>query len=153
MATKKTIKGTRYKQRRRAKVYFRDEGKCVYCLQNIAQEEMHLDHVIPLARGGANNIDNLVASCQICQHEKRDKALNQLPSDVLSRVRPKILAAKNRGIDFPLDLPRLLGQPMRKLNGKENGQTKGTEGAGEGSDALKKAGGRVHPELLRQSSR
>ena len=39
---------------------------CVYC----GQVSQHLDHVIPIARGGQHRIGNLVASCARCNQSK-----------------------------------------------------------------------------------
>jgi len=51
-------------------------GKCLYCscdLTNVPYPDIHLDHVIPIAGGGPNSIDNIVVSCPACNHKKRDK--------------------------------------------------------------------------------
>lgn len=42
---------------------------CVYC----GAPSEHIDHVIPLARGGAHDIDNLVPACAKCNTSKGAK--------------------------------------------------------------------------------
>ncbi len=42
---------------------------CVYCG---AQFE-HLDHTVPLSRGGHHSVDNIVPSCRSCNDSKADK--------------------------------------------------------------------------------
>lgn len=42
---------------------------CVYC----GAKSEHMDHVIPLARGGDHNIDNLVPACAKCNLSKGSK--------------------------------------------------------------------------------
>ncbi len=44
-------------------------NKCAYC-NNIGK---HIDHFIPISRGGTNNINNLVLSCQNCNLSKHNK--------------------------------------------------------------------------------
>lgn len=44
---------------------------CVYCLQPATT----LDHVVPLARGGSNDIGNMVPACRRCNFSKHDVPL------------------------------------------------------------------------------
>ena len=44
---------------------------CVYC----GAPYEHLDHVIPLSKGGKHEIDNIVTACAKCNHSKKDKIL------------------------------------------------------------------------------
>lgn len=39
---------------------------CHYCGVELAENESTLDHLIPLARGGSNSLQNLVLACQPC---------------------------------------------------------------------------------------
>ncbi|MBL0938304.1 MAG: HNH endonuclease [Gemmatimonadaceae bacterium] len=51
----------------------RDCGqRCVYCATRLDQHTATLDHVIPLARGGAHDIGNLVSACAPCNRLKGD---------------------------------------------------------------------------------
>lgn len=52
-------------------------GVCAYCRR--APHE-HLDHVIPLSRGGTNWPANLRPSCQKCNTSKNDKLLSEWSS-------------------------------------------------------------------------
>lgn len=49
-------------------------GLCVYCNFNKASS---LDHIIPLKKGGINNIENLAPACISCNSSKRDKLLSE----------------------------------------------------------------------------
>lgn len=49
------------------------EHKCVYCGKNGPT----LDHVIALAAGGQDHIDNAVPACKRCNSSKRDKSLSK----------------------------------------------------------------------------
>ena len=46
---------------------------CAYCKQQIARSKRSIDHVIPLCRGGAHSLDNLVMACISCNSSKRNK--------------------------------------------------------------------------------
>ena len=45
---------------------------CEYCQQEI-KETYHLDHKLPLSRGGTNNTKNLCIACSTCNLEKGNK--------------------------------------------------------------------------------
>ena len=59
-------------------VFRRDDGVCYLCLRNIAYKDMHLDHVIPLSRGGRHNYDNCATTCGPCNLRKSDYLLEEL---------------------------------------------------------------------------
>ena len=51
----------------------RDCGRrCVYCAAPLGLDDATLDHVYPLAKGGAHAIGNLVAACGRCNRLKGD---------------------------------------------------------------------------------
>jgi 5-methylcytosine-specific restriction endonuclease McrA len=52
-------------------VWRRDQGKCVACG---SQECLEFDHIIAVARGGANTARNIQLLCQECNREKSDAA-------------------------------------------------------------------------------
>lgn len=57
----------------RQQVYERARGQCEYCqTQQKLVVTMQIDHIIPLAAGGATAIDNLSLSCVSCNNSKRD---------------------------------------------------------------------------------
>jgi 5-methylcytosine-specific restriction endonuclease McrA len=46
---------------------------CAYCYKPFSVEELTIDHMIPLSRGGTNTIDNLVPACISCNSRKGTK--------------------------------------------------------------------------------
>lgn len=61
----------------RERVFARDDFRCVYCGVDLIKSEPHCDHVVPLARGGTNDIDNLATACGPCNLAKGDRTLEQ----------------------------------------------------------------------------
>lgn len=52
--------------------YRSQKGKCWHCGKKL-NGKFHIDHLIPLARGGSNNPDNIVCSCAYCNLSKGAK--------------------------------------------------------------------------------
>ena len=46
-------------------------GLCEYCGGSFPKEELTMDHVVPLARGGKSAKNNLVCACKECNNKKK----------------------------------------------------------------------------------
>lgn len=57
-------------------LYKIQKGKCVYCNTDL-DRKFHIDHVVPLSRGGTNYRHNLVLTCPHCNLSKGDKLLSE----------------------------------------------------------------------------
>lgn len=51
-------------------VYVRDNGTCYLCGHFALREEVHFDHVVPLARGGAHSYENVRVAHALCNLRK-----------------------------------------------------------------------------------
>lgn len=47
------------------------EGLCHYCREKFAPNEMTMDHIVPIARGGTSTEGNIVPSCKACNQKKK----------------------------------------------------------------------------------
>jgi len=56
----------------RARLYEEQKGRCYYSEEPLGSDA-HLDHFMPLARGGSDGADNLVLSCPSCNQRKGAK--------------------------------------------------------------------------------
>jgi 5-methylcytosine-specific restriction endonuclease McrA len=54
----------------RYNLYLRDMFTCQYCNTPLTQQELTLDHVLPLSKGGKTTWENIVASCKPCNWSK-----------------------------------------------------------------------------------
>ena len=46
-------------------------GECYYCCRSVGRENLTMDHVVPLIRGGKSRKGNLVPSCKECNNKKK----------------------------------------------------------------------------------
>jgi 5-methylcytosine-specific restriction endonuclease McrA len=49
----------------------RSSGICHYCQERFPPDQLTMDHIIPLARGGRSEKFNLVPCCKACNTRKR----------------------------------------------------------------------------------
>jgi 5-methylcytosine-specific restriction endonuclease McrA len=69
----------------RANIYARDRYRCQYCGLKLPPSQLTYDHVVPVARGGQKNWENIVTCCIDCNRRKG----NRLPEEAgMSLLRP-----------------------------------------------------------------
>ncbi len=66
------------------------KGLCHYCNQKFDPKNLTMDHVVPLARGGASTQNNIVPSCRSCNSSKRletpaERILRELEAERLAQ--------------------------------------------------------------------
>ncbi len=47
------------------------KGLCHYCGQRFSRDQLSMDHIVPLARGGKSTKGNIVAACMKCNRKKK----------------------------------------------------------------------------------
>ena len=117
--------GTLYGWELRAYVRHRDGYRCAYC--DAGDTRLELDHIVPLAHGGASRVGNLTASCRRCNQRKADQPLEQFLSHDPQRAARIRRRADSRSFREPTQLNamrlRLLahaeqtGIPVRQTTG------------------------------------
>lgn len=76
------IKRKIYSQDTRKIIYNRAGGRCELCGRKLLLEDATLDHVIPLSKGGIDDVENLACVC----FEDNQFKNNILPEDFLERI-------------------------------------------------------------------
>jgi 5-methylcytosine-specific restriction enzyme A len=56
----------------------RSTGICHYCKNKFPVEEITMDHLVPLVRGGKSIKSNLVPSCKNCNNLKKHKLVTEM---------------------------------------------------------------------------
>ena len=66
-------------------VFKRDGLVCAYCGATPPTVLLQVDHIHPVAKGGTNEIDNLITSCQPCNIGKGAKTLDSIPQSLAEK--------------------------------------------------------------------
>ena len=69
----------------RKNLMYRDHFSCQYC--GVKTNDLTIDHVIPSSRGGTDNWENVVASCQKCNVKKGNKTPKEARMHLLRHPR------------------------------------------------------------------
>jgi len=85
-------------KRNRLRVLERDGYTCQYC-QRPAKT---VDHLVPVARGGGNEVDNLVACCSECNSRRGQATQTQ---DIRARLKKRNMALTDAGRDLDVAAP------------------------------------------------
>jgi hypothetical protein len=87
----KICKRIRFDTDKRKEVYRKSKGHCCLCGKFVDYEEFTVDHIIPLAKGGTNEIDNLQCACKVCNNIKTDV----LPNEFMDKITEMIIHNMN----------------------------------------------------------
>lgn len=84
----------------RQAVYDKYNGRCTYCGRQITWSEFTIDHIVPLANGGTNEIDNLTCSCEHCNYLKGTKNTREFKIFVYTIIANALRFINNGLYDF-----------------------------------------------------
>ena len=84
----------------RFEVFKRDSFKCQYCGKSAPDVVLEVDHIIPVSKGGDNDISNLITACFDCNRGKRDKKLTDKQSAKLQKEELDKLNAKREQLEM-----------------------------------------------------
>ena len=70
----------------RFEVFKRDHFTCQYCGATPPSVVLECDHIVPVAAGGGNEIDNLVTSCADCNRGKAARSLDAVPQSLSDKA-------------------------------------------------------------------
>lgn len=51
--------------------------RCYYCGKSLYRKPFHMDHIVPLSRGGKHSIENLCVSCPMCNCKKGSRLISE----------------------------------------------------------------------------
>ena len=71
----------------RQNIYTRDDYMCQYCGTKLPPEELTWDHVLPKARGGKTEWENIVTCCIECNRKKGGKIPSEASMTLIKKPR------------------------------------------------------------------
>lgn len=80
--------------RTRFEVFKRDSFTCQYCGAKAPDVTLHADHIVPVSKGGSDDILNLVTACQQCNAGKSNRELDD--NSVVSKRMAQAEALQSR---------------------------------------------------------
>ena len=84
----------------RFEVFKRDSFTCQYCGKSAPDVVLEVDHIIPVSKGGDNDISNLITACFDCNRGKRDKKLTDKQSAKLQKEELDKLNARREQLEM-----------------------------------------------------
>lgn len=70
----------------RFEIFKRDKFTCQYCGATPPSAILHVDHIVPVARGGGKSTDNLITACQSCNQGKAARSLTSIPQSLSDKA-------------------------------------------------------------------
>jgi 5-methylcytosine-specific restriction endonuclease McrA len=90
------------KQRRRKRKWEESKGTCFYCGIQMHFDKpnddtrMTLDHLVPIIKGGRDNLENLVACCQKCNNKRGSMDIAEFVGVVVCKCEQPILKRQSK---------------------------------------------------------
>lgn len=69
------VERARVSNKMRFSIYDRDHYTCRMCHRRFSSDQLEIDHIYPIAKGGKSTYDNLQTLCKKCNKEKGDKII------------------------------------------------------------------------------
>lgn len=85
-----------FSQNERTAVYNKSEGRCAICGKFVPFESFTVDHIIPLAKGGSNDMSNLQCACKTCNRIKQDILPEELMDKLTEIMLYQVTMKKNK---------------------------------------------------------
>jgi len=113
----------------RFEVFKRDSFKCHYCGRQAPDVILEVDHIIPVAEGGTNDIFNLVTSCRDCNRGKSKKLLSDDSTIRIQRQRLEDLQVEKEQammmVEWRKELSSQMDERVEDINGMVFEKTNG----------------------------
>ena len=98
----------------RFEVFKRDGFKCQYCGRSAPEVTLEVDHIVPVAEGGKNEMLNLITSCRACNRGKGKTKLSDDAALVKEKVQLKELNERRIQLEMMLHWKQELSQLENK---------------------------------------
>jgi hypothetical protein len=109
-------------KRIRFEVFKRDSFTCQYCSAKPPSVPLEVDHIVPISRGGINEIENLITACFDCNRGKSDVELNDIPNSLIEKTE-RIKLAQFQYLEYKKILKKqekIINEEVEQINSVYN---------------------------------
>jgi hypothetical protein len=92
----------------RMEIFKRDSFTCQYCGRKSPDVILQVDHIHPVAKGGDNDIMNLITACFDCNSGKSDRTLSDHTAIEKKRVQIELLQERKEQIEMMFEWQKSL---------------------------------------------
>lgn len=111
-------KRTAISKKLRFEVFKRDSFRCQYCGAEAPGVLLVIDHIQPVARGGPDDIANLITACFGCNSGKSDRLLSDASAVTVAKAQLDQLQQRREQIELMLEWKRGLANLAEETTGK-----------------------------------
>jgi len=72
----------------------RQTGLCYYCLTDLGEAVINVEHIRPMSAGGTNDYNNMVLSCRECNKNKGSRVLSKQERKLLREIMQEVVEKK-----------------------------------------------------------
>ena len=95
----------------RANIYARDDYTCQYCGEAFPMSELTFDHVVPVAKGGRKDWENIVTCCITCNRQKGGRTPEEAGMRLVRTPRRPAATAANHALALMRKYRITIGRP------------------------------------------
>jgi hypothetical protein len=96
----------------RFEVFKRDKFTCQYCGESAPNVILEIDHITPVAKGGGNEIMNLITSCRDCNRGKTDKKLDDNTTVMVQKKQLDTIQERREQLEMMVQWRQALNQEI-----------------------------------------
>jgi hypothetical protein len=100
--------------RTRFEVFKRDDFTCQYCGKKSPEVVLEVDHIVPRAVGGGDDLVNLRTSCWACNSGKSDKPLSEIVTGEDPHDRAVLLLEQERQLREYNEVLRIINERVER---------------------------------------
>ena len=84
----------------RFEVFKRDKFTCQYCGESAPNVILEVDHIVPVSKGGTDDVMNLITSCRDCNRGKRNRKLDDSTAVMVQKKQLDIIQERREQLEM-----------------------------------------------------
>ena len=96
----------------RFEVFKRDKFTCQYCGESAPSVTLEVDHIVPVSKGGTDEIMNLITSCRDCNRGKAGKKLDDSSAVMVQKKQMDAMQERREQLEMMVQWRQALEQEI-----------------------------------------